>query len=162
MKNLNKMKEDQELQECPLDVESVDSQGQLQITEDVDPMDQKLPKGDIESKKGFLKRFVANVVGGEMFSKDAFLNLFPFFLYVVLLLMLYITNIYIAEDVSKDIAKNNREAEELRVEYVYLKSEITRVTKQSNMVNMLKARGLKESVEPLRKIVVEKEGGAND
>ena len=101
-------------------------------------------------------------MGGDMFSKDGFVSLFPFFLYVVGLLMLYITNVYIAEDVSRDIAKSNRRIEDLHVEYVYLKSEITKITKQSNMVNMLKDKGIKESVEPLKKIVVEKEGGRDE
>ena len=40
-----------------------------------------------------------------------------------------------------------------------IKRIITKVTKQSNMAVMLKDKGIKESVEPLRRIVVEKEGG---
>ena len=107
-------------------------------------------------------RVIADIIGGDIFSKDGFVNMFPFFLYVVFLLMIYITNIYIAEDVSRDIEKTNRKVEDLHVEYVYLKSEITKITKQSNMVNMLKAKGIKESVDPLRKIVVDKEGGRDE
>ena len=76
--------------------------------------------------------------------------------------MLYITNVYIAEDVSRSIAKANRKVEDLHVEYVYLKSEITKITKQSNMVEMLKNKGIKESVEPLKKIVVEEKGGGDE
>lgn len=106
-------------------------------------------------------KVISDVLGGTMFSKDNFVSLFPFFFYVVGLLMLYITNVYIAEDVSRDIDKLNREAENLHVEYVYLDSEITRITKQSNLAVMLKDRGIKESVEPLRKIVVE-EGGRDE
>lgn len=117
---------------------------------------------DASNKRSKTNRVIADIIGGDVFSKDGFVNLFPFFLYVVLLLMLYITNIYIAEDVSRDIEKTNRKVEDLHVEYVYLKSEITKITKQSNMVNMLKDRGIKESVEPLRKIVVEKEGGSDE
>ena len=106
-------------------------------------------------------KVISDVLGGTMFSKDNFVSLFPFFFYVVGLLMLYITNVYIAEDVSRDIDKLNREAENLHVEYVYLDSEITRITKQSNLAVMLKDKGIKESVEPLRKIVVE-EGGRDE
>ena len=43
-----------------------------------------------------------------------------------------------------------------------LQSEITRITKQSNMVEMLKDKGIKESVDPLRKIIVVKEGGSDE
>ena len=107
-------------------------------------------------------KVISDILGGTILSKDNFVSLFPFFFYVVGLLMLYITNVYIAEDVSRDIYKLNRKAEDLHVEYVYLDSEITRITMQSNLVNMLKDKGIKESVEPLKKIVVKKEGGQNE
>ncbi len=107
-------------------------------------------------------RVVSDVLGGTMFSKDRFVSLFPFFFYVVVLMILYITNVYIAEDVSRDIDKLNRRAEDLHVEYVYLESEITKMTMQSNLARMLKDKGIKESVEPLRKIVVREEGGGDE
>ena len=39
---------------------------------------------------------------------------------------------------------------------------ITKITKQSNMADMLKSKGIKESVEPLKRIVVTKEGGRDE
>lgn len=116
----------------------------------------------MSEKSNKSNRIIADIMGGDMFSKDGFVNLFPFFLYIVFLSMLYITNIYIAEDVSREIARLEREVEELHVEYVYLQSEITKTTKQSNMVKMLKDKGIKESVEPLKKITVKKEGGKDE
>lgn len=107
-------------------------------------------------------KVVSDVMGGAMFSKDNFVSLFPFLFYVVGLLILYITNVYIAEDVSRDIDKLNRKAEDLHVEYVFLESEITKITMQSNLAKMLKDKGIKESVEPLKKIVVKKEGGVDE
>ena len=104
----------------------------------------------------------ADVLGGDMFSKDGFLSLTTFFVYIVFLMMIYITNVYFAEDTSREIMKTNRKIEDLHVEYVYIQSEITKITRQSNMVKMLKNKGIKESVEPLRKIVVEKEGGRDE
>lgn len=107
-------------------------------------------------------KVISDVMGGTFFSNDSFVSLFPFIFYVVGLLILYITNVYVAEDVSRDIDKLNREAEDLHVEYVYLESEITRITMQSNLAIMLKDKGIKESVEPLKKIVVKKEGGNDE
>lgn len=104
-------------------------------------------------------KVVSDVMGGTMFSNDSFVSLFPFLFYVVGLLILYITNVYVAEDVSRDIDKLNRKAEDLHVEYVYLESEITKITMQSNLAKMLKDKGIKESVEPLKKIAVREEGG---
>lgn len=114
---------------------------------------------DSPKKRSSFSRVIADVMGGDVFSKDGFVGLFPFVFYIVFLSMLYITNIYIAEDMSREIAGLNRKVEDLHVEYVYLESEITKITKQSNMVNMLKNKGIRESVEPLRKIVVDEKGG---
>lgn len=105
---------------------------------------------------------VFDILGGKLFSKDAFVRLFYFMLYIVFLMMLYITNVYIAEDVSRDIYRLHREKEELHVESVFLRSEITRITKQSNLAKMLEDKGIKESVDPLKKIVIREEGGDND
>lgn len=102
------------------------------------------------------------VMSGDVFSKESAVKLFPFVLYIVLLLMIYITNVYVAEDMSREISRYNRLSEERYVEYIYLKSEITSLTKQSNLAKMLKNIGIKESVDPFKKIVVEKEGGADD
>lgn len=106
-----------------------------------------------------LKKILADVMGGTFLSGDSVIKLFPFIMYVVLLLMLNITNTYLAEDMSREIARLNRELEERHVEYIYLKSEITEITKQSNLAIKLKDKGIKESVEPLRLIEVEEEGG---
>lgn len=113
-------------------------------------------------KKAGFGKLMADVMGGDMFSKDGFVGMFPFIFYIVFLSMFYITNVYIAEDMSRDIMKLNRRIEDLHVEYVYLQSEITKITKQSNMVGMLKDKGIKESVEPLKKIVVDKKGGRDE
>lgn len=129
---------------------------ELLSVDDVDVQSQAEPKSRGKSKAN---RLVADIMGGDIFTKDGFVSLFPFLVYIVFLSMFYITNVYIAEDMSREIARLNRKVEDLHVEYVYLKSEITKVTKQSNMAVMLKDKGIKESVEPLRRIVVEKEGG---
>lgn len=102
------------------------------------------------------------VMSGDIFSKESVVKLFPFVLYIVLLLMVYITNVYVAEDVSREISRYNRLSEERYVEYIYLKSEITSITKQSNLAKMLKNTGIKESVDPFKKIVAEREGGVDD
>ena len=110
--------------------------------------DEKL---ELKPKK---KSFVQKYIGGEVFTKKTVTKQLPFVIYVVLLLMLYITNTYIAEDVNSELMVQNRVLENKHVEYVYNKSEITKLTKQSQLVNMLKYRGIKESVEPLKKITI--------
>ncbi len=150
MINLNKKIEEPELQE-----EEVKEEEQIR------PQPQPEPES-VSSKRKKTNKVVADVMGGEMFSRESFVKMFPFILYIVFLSMMYITNVYIAEDMNREVARLKLKSENLHVEYVYLKSEITSITKQSNMVKMLKKQGIKESVDPLKKIVVEKEGGDND
>ena len=78
-------------------------------------------------KKG---SFFNNYLGGDVFSKKTVIKQLPFVLYVVFLLMLYITNTYIAEDINREVLTKTRLLDEKHVEYVYNKSEITRMTKQ--------------------------------
>ncbi len=130
------------------------------LMDDVDAHEQAAAQSESKPKgKAKAGRLIADIMGGDIFTKDSFVSIFPFLFYIVFLSMFYITNVYIAEDMSREIARLNRKIEDLHVEYVYLKSEITKVTKQSNMAVMLKDKGIKESVEPLRRIVVEEKGG---
>ncbi len=98
--------------------------------------------------------FFRKYLGGDIFTKKTVAKQLPFVIYVVVLLMLYITNTYIAEDVNSELMVQNRVLENKHVEYVYNKSEITKLTKQSQLVKLLKDRGIKESVEPLKKITI--------
>ena len=89
-----------------------------------------------------------------MFTKDSVVKQLPFILYVVFLLMIYISNTYIAEDMKLDIIQTSKILEEKKVEYISIKSEITTRTKQSELSVRLKSKGIKETVEPVKKIVV--------
>lgn len=102
------------------------------------------------SREPFFKKYI----GGDVFTKKTVVNQMPFVIYVVVLSMLYITNTYIAEDVNSELMVQNRILESKHVEYVYNKSEITKLTKQSQLVKVLKDKGIKESVEPLKKITI--------
>ena len=51
--------------------------------------------------------FFNNYLGGDVFSKASVVKQLPFILYVVFLLMLYITNTYIAEDINREVLVKN-------------------------------------------------------
>lgn len=114
---------------------------------------------EVKSSQKTKKNGVITVLGGDLLVNEGFLKLFPFLMYVVFLLMLCIANTYIAEDVNREIARLNKQEENLYVEYIYYNSEITKYTTQSNLVRKLERKGIKESVVPLRMIVVNREEG---
>ena len=99
--------------------------------------------------------FLPDFIGGELFKKKTVTRQLPFIIYVVVLSMIYITNTYVAEDVNSELMIQNRVLESKHVEYIYNKSEITKLTKQTQLVKQLKDKGIKESVEPLKKITID-------
>lgn len=98
--------------------------------------------------------FLPDFIGGDLFTKKTVTNQIPFIIYLVGLAMAYITNTYVAEDVNSELMIQNRVLESKHVEYIYNKSEITKLTKQSQLVKQLKNKEIKESVEPLKKITI--------
>lgn len=90
---------------------------------------------------------VMNVLGGSFLTREDFSKIFPFLVYLTVLLMLIITNAYIAESTSRAIKKNTLLLRDLRVEYIYVKSDFTRESTQTIMIDKLANDGLKESLD---------------
>lgn len=105
---------------------------------------------------------VMNVLGGNFLVRENFAKQFPFIVYVTVLLMVIITNTYIAEEHNREIAKDARRLSDLHVEYIQLKSAIMQESKQSVLARKLKDTGIKESVEPLKRINTIEEQAKNE
>lgn len=90
---------------------------------------------------------VMNILGGSFLTREDFSKIFPFLVYLTILLMLIITNAYIAESTSRAIKNNSNRLRDLRVEYTYAKSAYTKESTQKVLIEKLKEQGLKESLE---------------
>lgn len=88
-----------------------------------------------------------NILGGGFLTREDFSKIFPFLVYLTFLLMLIITNAYIAENTSRTIKNNTLRLRDLRVEYTYAKSAFTKESTQTIMIDKLEKEGLKESLE---------------
>lgn len=106
--------------------------------------------GKEKSKKG--SKNVMTILGGNFLVKEKFSKQFPFIVVVTVLLMLIIGNTYIAEERNREIARTTKELSDLHVEYIQLKSAIMQASKQSVLSEKLKDYGVKESIEPIRRI----------
>jgi hypothetical protein len=80
----------------------------------------------------------------------------PKILFVLTLGLLYIGNSHHAEKTVRKINNIQSEVEDLRADYTTLKSELMFSSKQSEVARKVKAFGLKESLKPPHKVVVEK------
>jgi hypothetical protein len=80
----------------------------------------------------------------------------PKILFVMVLGLLYIGNTHHAEKTVRKINNIQAEVEDLRADYTTLKSDLMFSSKQSEVARKVKAFGLKESLTPPHKVVVEK------
>ena len=103
---------------------------------------------------------VMKVLGGTFLVKENFSKQFTFMVYVTVLLMVIITNTYIAEERNRDLAETSKRLYDLQVEYVQVKSEIMEASKQSVLAKRLEGTGLKEAIEPMRRINMEEPSNA--
>ena len=113
--------------------------------------DRKTKKAKKTSGDGGIKR-MWNVLGGSFLIKETFVKQFPFMVTVTVLLMVLITNTYIAESRTREIAETTRKLNDLHVEYIQLKSEIMQALKQSVLSHKLESLGIKAPMEPVKRI----------
>ena len=78
---------------------------------------------------------VMSVLGGSFLTREDFSKVFPFLV------------AYIAESTSRSIKKNSLLLRDLRVEYIYIKSNYTKESTQTIMIDKLAGDGLKESLD---------------
>jgi hypothetical protein len=99
-------------------------------------------------------RNVGSVLTGAFLSKEKAVKALPFIFFLTLVTLLYIANGYYAEGQIRKQNKLTNELKELRSEFIISKSELSDLSKQSEVAKRLETLGVKESVEPPRKIVV--------
>ncbi len=110
-----------------------------------------------EKKRSFSGRLFMDVLGGDFLAYNWVRRQINFVFFLAALALVYIANSYYAEDMSRQIDNLNRELKELHYEYISTKSELMQQTKQSTIANKLSKSGLKESVEPVHKIIIKGE-----
>ena len=80
----------------------------------------------------------------------------PKILFVMILGLLYIGNTHYAEKTVRKINAVQSEVEDLRADYTTLKSDLMFASKQSEVAKKVHVYGLRESLTPPNKIVVQK------
>lgn len=88
-------------------------------------------------------------------SKDLLVNVMPYIFFLMVFALLYIGNSYHADKMIRAIDKTGKEIKEMRSEYIASKSDLMQMSKQSAVATQVEKYGIKESIVPPRKIVVE-------
>lgn len=100
---------------------------------------------------------VKDILDGSLIANDFILKQLPYIVFVVILAFVYIANRYHAEKMVRESIELSKEISELRSQAITISSELMFISKQSEVAKLVELRGigLKESVEPPRKIIIE-------
>ncbi len=111
---------------------------------------ERKPVKDLESRNAFFKKLLTDGV----VTKEAATEMLPFLLFICFLSMLYIANSHMAVKNIRDIDKLNKEVKELSWEYKSLKADLMFKSKLTEVAKKVDTLGLKELIEPPRKIII--------
>jgi hypothetical protein len=93
----------------------------------------------------------------ESYFEEGFpVQYLPKILFVIALGLVYIGNTHYSEKTVRQINNIQAEVEDLRADYTTLKADLMFASKQSEVANKIKIYGLRESLIPPTKVVVEK------
>ena len=98
---------------------------------------------------------LGSILGGSFLTSRQTAKHLPFLLFLALLALMYIGNSFYAEKNVRKIEKLQKEVKELRYEHIYTKSQRVSKSRQSEIANTLSKEGIKESMVPPKKIIVE-------
>ena len=103
-----------------------------------------------------ISRGIRGFLGGDIIQSGTF-RFLPYLIFVAVLAFIYIANNYYAEDKIRLINQHRRDLKQIRYEYITTKSELTSMTKQSQIAKKLSNKGIKESTDPIKTIQIKKE-----
>ena len=102
-------------------------------------------------------RSMHSLLDGTFLTRDKFRRALPFILFLMVLGIIYITNIFHVEKTKRQIDDLEEELRELRYEYISSRSKLMFESKPSKIALKLEETGIHESMIPPRKITVNKD-----
>ena len=109
-----------------------------------------------EKSNHFFYRYIRPILDGSIISRERAEKNFPFIFYIILLIILFISNTFHAQDTQRNINKTKTEVKALRIKSIYMKSQLMERTRPTKMADLVRSMGLKESEIPPQKIIVRK------
>ena len=102
-------------------------------------------------------RSMHSMMDGTFLTKRSFRRAIPFIFFLVVLGILYITNIFRVERTKRQIDDLDEELKELRYEYISSRSRLMYESKPSAIALKLRETGIKETTDAPRKIMLKQE-----
>lgn len=111
---------------------------------------------ETQEKAELPRNFFTVLLTEGVISKEAASEMMPFVIFIAFLGMVYIGNRHFAEKNIREIGKLNKEVKELSWDFKTLKAELMLKSTQTEVARKVDTFGLREPVEPPKKILVTK------
>jgi hypothetical protein len=100
---------------------------------------------------------IHSLLDGTFLTKDRFRRALPFIVFMMILGVIYISNIFHVERTKRQIDDLEEQLRELRYEYISSRSKLMYESKPSEIAAKLKDTGIGETLDPPKKILVSRE-----
>lgn len=121
--------------------------------EPIEPQEEPRLKGP--AKEGSATAFFRKLFVEGAVSKETATDMLPYLIFLCVLGMIYIANSHMAVKNIRNIDGLSKEVKELSWEYKSLKADLMFKSKMTEVAKKVDTLGLKELIEPPKKIVVE-------
>lgn len=108
----------------------------------------------VQKKATLPRNFFTVLLTDGVISKEAASEMMPFIIFIAFLGMVYIGNRHFTEKNIRNIDKLNKEVKEMRWDYKTLKADLMLRSTQTEVAKKVDTLGLKEPVEPPKKLMV--------
>ena len=112
------------------------------------------PEPVLKQKAELPKNFFTTFMTEGVVSKESATQMMPFVIFLAMLAMVYIANKHFAEKNIRGIDKLTKEVKELSWDFKTLKADLMLKSTQTEVAKQVDTLGLKEPVEPPKKIVI--------
>ena len=106
--------------------------------------------------KGKKVNALTQILNGEFLTKSFVLNNLPYIFFIILLLMVFVAKGYYVKQLNDDIKMNQTELNQNAADFIDQKTKLEDETKRYKLLEKLKERELKESLNATKVIRVKK------
>ena len=106
--------------------------------------------------KGRDSNALTQILNGEFLTKSFVLNNLPYIFFILLLLIVFVAKGYYVKQLNTDIRNNQSELNQNAADYIDFKTQLESETRRYKLVERLKDRELKESLNAAKVIRINK------
>ena len=100
---------------------------------------------------------LVQIMNGDFLTRDFVMNNLNYIFFVIFLMILTVSKGYYVNQLSNDIAKEEKAVGGMTADYVETKAKLEELTRRTQMIEKLKPLGLRETINPTKVIRIKKD-----